>query len=189
MGSEIVPSVSDLHRVLSYDPSTGLFKWKERGPEDFETQKGYRVFLNRHSGRPAMNVNRAGYRCGRVFGVLLQSHRVAWAMHYGEWPDKDVDHINQVKSDNRIDNLRLATRSENLRNIPMFSTNTSGYKGVSMDKGTGKWMARVSTGTKYKSLGLFETKELAAVAYIEAAKHYHGEYFATKLIREKDAPT
>lgn len=113
----------------------------------------------------------------------MLAHRVAWAVHYGEWPEKDIDHINQDKGDNRICNLRLATDQENLRNIPKFSTNTSGYKGVSLIKKTGKWNARISTGSEYKSLGNFDTPEDANEAYIDAAKRYHGEFFTSKLER------
>lgn len=183
MAEKIVAPIEDIHKILSYDSDTGLFRWKERSAEDFDTLKGYRIFLKRYSGKQAMCAGKDGYLCGRLFGRLFLSHRVAWAMHYFEWPELDIDHINQDKTDNRICNLRLATDSENLRNIPKFKSNTSGYKGVSFCKANNKWVARVSTGKEYKHLGSFNTKELAYNAYISAAKHYHGDYFATSLER------
>lgn len=153
----------------------------------FPSSRLANAWNSRCAGKEACTTDRKGYRFGPILGVLMLAHRVAWALHYGEWPAEDIDHINQVKSDNRIINLRLATDSQNLRNIPMFSSNTSGYKGVSRAGASGKWVARISTGTEYKHLGTFATKELAAAAYISAAKYYHGEYFATKLIRGSDA--
>ena len=97
-------------------------------------------------------------------------------MFYGFWPPQDVDHINGDRADNRISNLRLATRSENLRNKRKFPTNTSGYVGVYCYWQRGNWNARISVNGRNINLGYFATKEDAAQARAEAERKYWGEY-------------
>lgn len=87
-----------------------------------------------------------------------------------------VDHIDRDGLNNRRENLRLATRSENGRNQKCRSDNTSGYKGVHWHKGTRKWIAQIRLNGKAKHLGLFKTPEEAHVAYQEAAKELFGEF-------------
>lgn len=89
---------------------------------------------------------------------------------------EEVDHINNNTLDNRRENLRLANRVENCQNTRKKSTNKSGYKGVHFHKQSGKWRAQIKVGSKYLSLGLFLTPEIAAEAYKNAAIKYHGEF-------------
>jgi len=96
-------------------------------------------------------------------------------MHYGIQPI-EIDHINMVKDDNRISNLRECTRSQNNANRLTCKSNKSGAKGVCRHKQTGKWMAKMTKDNKSIHLGLFENIEDAAQAYAEAAKKYHGEF-------------
>lgn len=184
MAKKSLPSPEKMRAVLSYDPETGALTFKRRPLEMFPNARLANAWNSRCAGKPACSTDRKGYKCGPVFGILMQAHRVAWVVHYGEWPKAGVDHINQNGSDNRLCNLREATQFENLRNIPKFSTNTSGYKGVSLDKRSGLWVARVSTGTNYQYLGMYATRERASEVYLAAAKEYHGEFFTTRLHRE-----
>lgn len=186
MADKILPNTDQLRELVEYNPETGKMYFKPRPMSMFPNARIGKAWNTRCAGKEAFSTNNRGYRCGPINGILCIAHRAAWALYYGEWPSEDIDHINQVKSDNRIKNLRLATDSENLRNIPMYSTNTSGYKGVSKCKRSGRWVARVSTGKEYKSLGRFDTREEASRAYIAAAKSHHGEFFTTKLIREAE---
>ena len=172
-----------LRELIDYDPNTGKLYFKERPMSAFPSDRIGKAWNTRCAGKEACSTYSKGYRFGPINGIPCIAHRVAWAVYYGEWPSKDIDHINQVKDDNRIENLRLATDSENLRNIPMFSSNTSGYKGVSKDKRSGRWVARVSTGKEYKWIGSFASKEEASKAYLAAAMNYHGEFFTTRLAR------
>ena len=172
-----------LRELIDYDPNTGKLYFKERPMSAFSSDRIGKAWNTRCAGKEACSTYSKGYRFGPINGILCIAHRVAWAVYYGEWPRKDIDHINQVKDDNRIKNLRLATDSENLRNIPMFSSNTSGHKGVSKDKRSGRWVARVSTGKEYKWIGSFASKEEASKAYLAAAKNHHGEFFTTRLAR------
>jgi hypothetical protein len=88
--------------------------------------------------------------------------------------NKQVDHINGNKLDNRRENLRLCSNSENLCNRGKQKNNTSGYKGVTWNKNNKNWMAQINVLGKYIYIGSYPEKELAARAYDEAAKKYHG---------------
>lgn len=95
-----------------------------------------------------------------------------------------IDHINGDKLDNRKDNLRVTTPSQNAMNRGSQSNNSSGYKGVIYDKARGKWRAEICFRGNRKHLGRFETAELAALAYNEAAIKYHGEFAYLNQVSE-----
>ena len=103
-------------------------------------------------------------------------HRLAWLYVHGVWPDNMIDHINQIKDDNRFCNLRQATRSENMRNTVRRKTNKTGVKGVTWSKQAKKYVAQITLNYKNINLGSFSTKEEAAKAYAEAAKKLHKEF-------------
>ncbi len=90
--------------------------------------------------------------------------------------DYDVDHKNCNPLDNRRENLRIATRAQNLRNCRKRSDNTSGYKGVSWHKASKKWAAYIHVSCKKINLGLYLTPQEAHAAYSMAAEHLHGEF-------------
>jgi HNH endonuclease/AP2 domain len=98
----------------------------------------------------------------------------------------DVDHINGNKLDNRKENLRIATRSQNNYNKGLQSNSTSGFKGVSWSKQKNKWLARIRVDKKEMYLGSFDYKVDAALAYNEAAFKYHGEFAKYNQIEEVD---
>jgi hypothetical protein len=103
------------------------------------------------------------------------AHRLAWLWHYGEWPTQ-VDHINRVKSDNRIENLRLATNSQNRANTGLRRDNASGQTGVWFDNHRKKWAAEIHWQNQKTRLGRFNTFEAAQSAYRQAAKEKFGEF-------------
>lgn len=108
-------------------------------------------------------------------------HRVIWEMHHGSIPDGyEIDHINGVKDNNQIENLRLATKSQNQWNSCKQKNNTSGFKGVYWHKLSQKWSACIQVFGKLKHLGLFLTKEDAYNARKNAEKFYHGEFAPTE---------
>lgn len=100
-----------------------------------------------------------GYRALVYHGKRYLTHRVIWYMHYGAWPINDVDHINQDRLDNRIENLRDVSRSINLRNQKRI-------KGVHRHQG--KWRAMMSINNKSKHIGMFDTEDEARAAYVAA---------------------
>jgi hypothetical protein len=91
-------------------------------------------------------------------------------------PGLQVDHINGNTLDNRKFNLRICTAAENTKNTKLKSSNTSGYKGVAWHTGTNKWRAYIVLDNRQKHLGLFKTKEEAALSYNEAALKYHKSF-------------
>jgi len=165
-----LPPPSDLRKMLDYDPDSGLFVWRTRGADTFSAgargvEHTARIWNAAFAGRPAMTAHDGrGYLRGKLAGRNHKAHRVAWAMHYGEWPDGEIDHINHDKTDNRIANLRVVSRQENAKNKPRQSNNTSGAVGVSFVAQSGKWQALVKIGSRNKYLGLFATFEEALAA-------------------------
>lgn len=126
--------------------------------------------------RTAWHVSNSGYVIRRLMVVGRNStafmHREVCSAPAGV----EVDHVNGNKLDNRSANLRLATRSENMRNTGPQSNNTSGFKGVSFQKDSGMWSAKIGLHGVRHHLGLFRSAELAHAAYCEAAKRLHGEF-------------
>lgn len=107
---------------------------------------------------------------------MYLAHRVAWAIHYGEWPKSDIDHIDGDKKNNRINNLRTALPAENLRNKKKTKANKSGLKGVSWDASRGRWRAVIAKNGRQKFLGYFDDIEHGHAAYVAASASMHGEF-------------
>lgn len=157
-------TAEQLKQYLHYNPDDGSFTWIKR--------PAYRIKV----GSKAQSKDANGYISICLLGKTNQAHRLAWLYMTGEWPSNLIDHINRNPSDNRWCNLREATRAQNNYNIKKSVRNTSGYKGVSFHKNTNKWKATINVKCKPIHLGLFDNKEQAAEAYIQAAKKYHGEF-------------
>jgi hypothetical protein len=117
-----------------------------------------------------------GYISIGVDGTHYLAHRLAWLYVYGEWPTAwpagQVDHINRIKTDNRIANLRIVTSSENKQNRELpHANNRLGFLGVK--RNGSKFMARIMLHGKVKHLGTFDTPELASAAYKSAKTTVH----------------
>lgn len=110
----------------------------------------------------------------------LYVHRLAWALHYGAWPKNEIDHINGVKSDNRLSNLREANRSENQRNVGKKASSSSQLKGASFHKKHRLWRARIRHDGASLHLGWFNSEEAAHAAYAKAANRLHGAFARVK---------
>ena len=177
-----VMSVETLRALLVCDEAAGLLFWKERGPEWFTGQDRFssvvrsKMWNTRHAGKPAFTGLRNGYFSGQLFAKTYSAHRVIWAMAHGYWPNGDIDHANGNRLDNRLSNLREATRAENNRNVGVQANNTSGFKGVSWDAAHSKWKARIGHHRKIIHLGRFESPEDAYAAYCAAAQKYHKQF-------------
>lgn len=105
------------------------------------------------------------YRGVKIFGRLYKEHRVVWAMHYGEWPEQEIDHINHIRDDNRIENLRDVPHRLNQQNLPTRKDNKYEATGVRWRSDRNKWQAYTSAHhSKFKSLGHYETKDEAVKA-------------------------
>jgi len=121
-------------------------------------------------------VTKSGYVVVWDGEKLVPAHRLIWQNSHGLAPEHlDIDHINGCKSDNRIENLRLVTRSQNNQNVRLarVDNQTSGVKGVSLHKQSGKWRARIKVNRRHIHIGNFDTIEQAADAYSHAALTHH----------------
>ncbi len=152
-----------LRELLSYDPSTGLFTWL--------LSTGNRAPV----GAVAGSVGK-GYVDIRIDQRLYKAHRLAWLYMTGEWPEQQIDHRDLNRANNRWDNLRVATNSQNHANTRAQSNNRSGFKGVSWSKAANKWMAQIVRDRCHTYLGLFDTPEDAHAAYCVAAERLFGEF-------------
>lgn len=137
----------------------------------------WKVKTNRTSiGDVASRKNSYGYFAVNVCGRRYLAHRVVWMLHYGEWPNGNIDHINCDKMDNRVANLRLATYQQNSANRPRITTRLNDLpKGVHPGK-HGGFVARIKSGKKGKYLGTYPTPELAHDAYMAEARKIWGEF-------------
>ncbi len=153
-------TVERVKELLDYDPETGVFTWKvDRGPK---ARKGDTAGWLEKSGYLNIRLGKKNYR----------AHRVAWAVFTGGWPELDIDHINGVRIDNRIANLRLATRSQNAQNLKKaMSNNKHGFLGVK--KNGNRWNASINIDKQYIYLGCFKTPERAHQEYLEAKRSLH----------------
>jgi hypothetical protein len=131
------------------------------------------------AGTYAGSINAWGHLKVRIGGVFIYAHRIVWAMTYGKWPEKSLDHINGIKTDNRPENLREATDLENNHNVGIRKTNSTGYRGVSVDRRRNAFQAQITVNGKHRYLGHFKTPEEASVAYENAARAFHGEFYRT----------
>ena len=172
------PSPSVLRQLIDYDPETGALVWRVRDVSFFtDGKKSALVAMNtwnaRCAGKPALNGKMSsGYFSGRIFVRHYLSHRVAWAIYSGAWPERQIDHINGNKSDNRIVNLRSATSQENSKNRAIGIKNTSGTIGVSWSEQKSKWLVRINKNGRQIAIGSFKSKDDAISARAKASLEY-----------------
>lgn len=173
--SDITPAL--LRQLFTYDADTGLLFHNAR--TDALTSKGKTCggtsnerWNATRAGKQAFGSTIKGYAQANVRGHHFLAHRVAWAIHYGEWPDGEVDHINGVRTDNRIANLRVVDTAGNAKNKRMPDSNTSGAVGVSWDKSRNRWAAYIKVSGKKVSLGRFKDFSAAVARRVEAAQRY-----------------
>ena len=149
-----------LREILHYDPETGVFTWRVKANK--------RINIGDTAGR----INHHGYVVIGVYGNRWQAHRLAWLYTTGSVPKDQVDHINGVRSDNRISNLRDVSGGVNQQNRRSSQKhNRLGIMGV-VSQGSG-YMARIRVGGILHRLGTFKTPELAHAAYLSAKREMH----------------
>ena len=150
--------------LFHYDCETGVFTWRNCG-------------LKKLNGQPtATSVGSHGYHQIYADGKMYVAHRVAWLYANGKWPKGYIDHVNGVKTDNRICNLREASQSLQNGNTKRRKSNRSGFKGVDFKVSHKKWRARIAFQGKHRLLGYFKTPELAHAAYRSAAREVFGQF-------------
>jgi hypothetical protein len=160
-----VPEIwpEEVRSVLDYNADTGEFRWKVR------------VNLQR-AGERADAKHSEGYRQLALFGRRFLAHRLAWFYVHGVWPGAEIDHINWDRADNRIANLRAATRSQNGINNPLRKNNTSGITGVGWCPKRLRWTAQIAINRTCIPLGRYINKADAVAARKRAEQVYHGAF-------------
>jgi hypothetical protein len=192
---ECVPSVS-LHtgidrerrkKMLSQARVQELFDYREDGELIWRVQVSSRALV----GNVAGCLNGKGYKVTGIDGKLYRNHRLIWLWNFGYFPENDLDHINRIRDDNRIENLREVSRVCNMRNARVYKDSFSGVTGVCWRKETSKWSARIKISSKNIYLGHYETKLEAAKARWQAEVKYgfpncNTTSSALKYIKEND---
>ena len=157
-------TVEEARSRLNYDPETGRLTWKK-------------LRNTRRIGEEAKSLDVAGYVQVNISGTLVKGHRLAWLLHYGAWPDGDIDHINGVRNDNRISNLRCVSPKVNCQNQRVGSRpSVTGLIGVHL-QGRGsankRYRAKIWVDGRQIHLGGYATPEEAHAAYVLAKRKYH----------------
>lgn len=149
---------------FNYDPETGIFIYKHNH--------------NRmKKGDTAGRANTNGHIQISVDGKRYMAHNLAWLYMTGQYPDGFiVDHKDRNYSNNKWENLRKASLSQNSANTKLAKSNKSGLKGVSWNKNKRKWIAQIGYQGKKKWIGAFDSKEDAKEAYDKIAKDLFGEF-------------
>lgn len=156
----------------------GNLNWKERPRSHFKSDGDHKSFNTRFANKPAGTaVNRNGYHVVGLCNKDFRVHRILYMLYHNTTiPDGlQVDHEDENKRNNTFKNLRLGTCRQNNCNQSKQKNNTSGYKGVYLDK-TNKFRAQISINSIYMYLGNFNTAEEAHEAYKAASMKYHGEF-------------
>jgi hypothetical protein len=170
------PSIGHLIECFNYDPMTGRLSWRERPVTHFKDEHSWRVTNCKYAGKEIAGADEKGYLRVPIHGKNYRVHRVCFAIYHGRWPDKQVDHIDGDKANNKIGNLREATNSQNQMNRGAAVNNTSGYKGVHFNKAAKKWHAQIRKKGKNIYLGVFDDPHDAYLAYCQAADKIHGQF-------------
>lgn len=152
-----------LREVLHYNPLTGVFTWL------VQRKRARR-------GAVAGTPNGQGYRKIRIDGRPYRAARLAWFYVHGRWPVNKIDHINTIRDDDRLCNLREATDNQSAQNQKRHRDSTHDLKGVYWSSRELKWWAKISVDGRCIRLGRFATAEEAHAAYCAAARQYHGEF-------------
>lgn len=173
-------SIGDIRDLINYDPMNGVLTAKVN-------------FSGRQAGSVIGSQTWQGYYAFSLFGKKCFAHRLAWLLHYGEWPSMSIDHINGIKTDNRIENLRLCSLSQNQFNKPTPKNNQTGVKGVHFSKRDKKYVAGVQVNGKFRSAGRYNDLESAKQAVMKLREELagefanHGEYELSNKINQEPA--
>ncbi len=157
-------TVEEARSRLHYDPLTGRLTWKK-------------CRNTKRIGCEARALDAAGYVQVNIAGTLVKGHRLAWFIHFGVWPSGAIDHINGVRNDNRIANLREVDHKTNCQNVRLGSMRnlSTGFLGVHKNTSnkTKPYRAKIMTDGRQIHLGGYATPEEAHAAYVEAKRKLH----------------
>lgn len=159
------PTQDVLKSYVHYDPETGVFTWLKR-PDDGTSWNSR--WVAKRAGGKLWN----GYRMIAIMDVQYYEHRLAWIYIHGVQPPHDVDHIDAVRDNNAINNLRLATRTQNLQRKAV----KSGPLPRGVARNHSRFLAQITVNGQFKYLGTYDTPEQAHAVYVAAARDNFGEF-------------
>lgn len=162
-------TVAYVRERFAYCPETGVLTWKTTP---------YPSKL----GKPVGSLGSHGYLVVNLLGSPQLLHRIAWAIVHGEFPRDRLDHINRVRTDNRVSNLRACTHAQNLANSGLRRDNTSGRKGIFWDAKKKLWRAAITIEGKQRWLGRRKDPDKAAALYADAALKHYGAFALTGAV-------
>ena len=168
---ELLPFYIKAKELLNYDSETGIITWK--------VSRNKRIKIGSEAG----TLHHTGYRHIGISindkSKSLQAHRIAYFIYHGKLPNL-IDHVNGIREDNHISNIRSCTSQQNTFNTGKRIHNTSGFKGVSWYKQTGKWKADIRHNGKKIHLGYYTCPKEASKAYEAKAKEIHGAFYTER---------
>ena len=181
MANIAYPTKDFLRQIMTYNSDDGFFYWNPRRIEFFQDKKqpakhNCAIWNGKFAKKRAGCIGKDGYYKIRINDRLYLGHILAWVYNYGFAPNQDIDHINMNPSDNRLCNLRLATRSQNMANTKAHKDSLTGVKGVYFDKNRQKFAARIHVNGNCIQLGAFCELKEAKAAYAEASLQYFEEF-------------
>ncbi len=156
--------------TITQDKVKELFEYRD-GALFWKVKLNSRIVI----GSKAGTLDKDGYVCIKIDKKIYKSHRLIYLYHHGNLPTF-IDHIDGNKSNNKIENLRSATNSENVKNAKLRKDNSSGIKGVNWHKVTKKWAVQISVNGQKKHIGIFDDLELASLVAQEARNKFHKEF-------------
>jgi hypothetical protein len=170
-----LPPIEYVLEALDREPETNVLRWRVRAIAHFLTAGSCNSWNAKWAGKIAGNVSGGYVRIGLCGGLFL-AHRLVWLLVHGEPVPDGIDHADGNPLNNRIDNLRAATGSQNCANRGKTRSNTSGVKGVHLSKETGKFRAYIKRNGHTQGLGSFTTIEEAATARQKAHEELYGAF-------------
>jgi hypothetical protein len=171
-----LPSQEFLQECFDYNPETGVLIWKEKPRELFNTDSGWIKSNKQTSGKLITSTNNKGYIVGILNGSYFAMHRVIWKLMTGDEPKFEIDHVNNIRNDNRWCNLREANLFENKYNQSLRTDNTSGTKGVHWNIGNKAWVGRVRYNGKRYLVCQNQSKEYVEAEVIKFRNDLHGQF-------------
>jgi HNH endonuclease len=151
-----------VRELLHFEPETGVLIWRARSA----TASRVRI------GCAAGGLRKDGYRVIEIDGRGYRAHRIAWLLVHGTWPSVEIDHVNGMRDDNRIANLRDVSKSVNKQNVRRARAD-SGHGFIGATRTRGRWQSVITVDGKRVHLGMFARGEDASAAYLAAKRRLH----------------
>lgn len=178
MAAKPLPSPELLRQLLQYEAETGRMFWLPRDDKHFYQRPDGKYSVSKSwntkfAGKEAFtSISAIGYKVANIFNRAMYAHRVIWALHYGSYPQHQIDHINGDILDNRISNLRDVPQRQNMQNCSVSRANKSGVTGVRWNKAASKWHSYIWVNYECLSLGYFSDFDIAVGVRKQAEKQY-----------------